>query len=218
MPSCRNLAMCLWSITACRAPCRNRCPLHREQAAGASRTPPKSSGAEPMALKVYGTAALPRVNSGAARLVPIATMLVAVIATILPVRVPGYAALTPAFTLMAVYHWTIYRPDLLPPIGVFAIGLTQDLLSGAPVGIGALVLLLARAAVLRGRRYVINRTFPFVWTGFTLLGAAAMLTVWALHCLVQLTIFDLRSTMFRTVLTIAVFPVASFALGRTQRA
>jgi len=132
--------------------------------------------------------------------------------------VPGYAALTPAFTLMAVYHWTIYRPDLLPPIGVFAVGLAQDLLAGAPVGIGALVLLLARAAVLRGRRYFINRTFPFVWTGFTLLSAVAMLTLWALHCLVQLTFFDLRSTMFRTVLTIAIFPVASFALGRTQRA
>ena len=130
----------------------------------------------------------------------------------------GQAALTPAFTLMAVYHWTIYRPDLLPPIGVFAIGLAQDLLGGAPVGVGALVLLLARAAVLRGRRYFINRTFPFVWTGFTLLAAAAMLTLWALHCLVELTFFDLRGTMFRTVLTIAIFPVASFALGRTQRA
>jgi rod shape-determining protein MreD len=171
-----------------------------------------------MALKVSSIPALPRVNGGVARLLPIATTLLAATIAILPIPVPGYAALTPAFTLMAVYHWTIYRPDLLPPIGVFAVGLTQDLLTGAPVGIGALVLLLARAAVLRGRRYFINRTFPFVWTGFTLLSAAAMLTVWALHCLLQLTFFDLRSTMFRTVLTIAIFPVASFALGRTQRA
>src|SRR5437764_10755649 len=171
-----------------------------------------------MPLQVFSIPSLPRVNSGLARTLPIATTVLAAIITILPVRVPGYAALTPAFTLMAVYHWTIYRPDLLPPIGVFAIGLAQDLLGGAPVGIGTLVLLLARAAVLRVRRYFINRTFPFVWAGFTLLAAAAMLTLWAVHCLVQLAVFDLRSTMFRTVLTIAVFPVASFALGRTQRA
>jgi len=171
-----------------------------------------------MALRVYGMAALPRVNNGAARLLPVLTMLVAALATILPVRVPGYAALTPAFTLMAVYHWTIYRPDLLPAVVLFAVGLAEDLLTGAPVGVGALVLLLARAAVLRARRYFINRTFPFVWTGFALLGATAMLAVWVLQCLVQLTVFDLRSTMFRTVLTIAIFPVASFALGRTQRA
>ena len=145
-------------------------------------------------------------------------MVVAALIAVVPVRAPGYAALTPAFSLMAAYHWTIYRPDLLPPIGIFAVGLAQDLLVGAPVGVGALVLLLARAAVLRYRRFFINRTFPFVWSGFTLLGAAAMLLLWALECLVQLHLFDLRSTVFRTALTIAIFPVASFALGRSQRA
>ena len=36
----------------------------------------------------------------------------------LPLHIPGYAALTPAFTLMAVYHWTIYRPDLLPALAL----------------------------------------------------------------------------------------------------
>src|SRR5712691_9615957 len=171
-----------------------------------------------MALKVSSIPSLPRVNSGVARMLPIATTVLAAIIAILPVRVPGYAALSPAFTLMAVYHWTIYRPDLLPPVGLFAVGLAQDLLAGAPVGVGALVLLLARAAVLRYRRYFINRTFPFVWGGFTLLAAGAMLALWALHCLLQLSFFDLRTTVFRTVLTIAIFPVASFALGRTQRA
>ena len=170
-----------------------------------------------MALKVYGTAALPRVNSGAARLVPIATMLVAVIATILPVRVPGYAALTPAFTLMAVYHWTIYRPDLLPPLALFGVGLAEDLLTGAPVGVGALMLLIARAAVLQYRRYFVNRAFPFVLSGFTLLAGIAMLGLWALHCAIELSILDLRNTIFRTVVTIAMFPVASFLLGRAQR-
>ena len=57
-----------------------------------------------------------------------------------------------------------------------------------------------------------------LWTGFALLAAPAMLAEWALHCLLRLTFFDLRSAMFRAVLTIAIFPVASFALGRTQRA
>ena len=130
----------------------------------------------------------------------------------------GYAALVPAFALMAVYHWTIYRPDLLPPISVFAIGLAQDLLTGALIGVGALMLLLARGGVLRYRRLFINRTFPFVWGGFTLLAGGVMFGLWVLHCVLQLNLFDLRTAMFRAVLTIAVFPVASFALGRTQRA
>jgi rod shape-determining protein MreD len=171
-----------------------------------------------MDLKVSSIPSLPRVNGGLARLLPVATTVLAALIAILPVKVPGYAALVPAFTLMAVYHWTIYRPDLLPPIWIFAIGLAQDLLSGALIGIGALMLLLARGAVLRYRRLFINRTFPFVWLGFTLLAGGVMLGLWVLHCVLQLSLFDLRTTMFRTVLTIAVFPVASFAMGRTQRA
>lgn len=171
-----------------------------------------------MALRVSSIPALPRVNSGVARMLPIATTLLAAVVSIMPLRIPGYAALTPAFTLMAAYHWSIYRPDLLPPAGLFAIGLSQDLLTGGPVGINALLLLLARAAVLRHRRHFVSRTFPFVWGGFTLLAAVALFGLWGLHCLMQFDLFDFRATVFRTVLTTAIFPAASFALGRTQRA
>jgi hypothetical protein len=80
-----------------------------------------------------------------------------------------------------------------------------------------LVLLLARAVVLQYRRYFINRAFPFVWSGFTLLAGTTMLGLWALHSAIDLSLLDLRNTVFRTVLTIAVFPVASFLLGRAQR-
>src|SRR5260370_33029370 len=126
-----------------------------------------------MALRLTSRPSPTRLKSGVPRRLPSATTSRAAIVATLPLRFPGYAALTPAFTLMAVYHWTIYPPDLLPPVGLFAVGLAQDLVAGAPVGVGGLELLLARAAVPRYRRYFINRTFPFVWGGLTLLGAAA---------------------------------------------
>ena len=169
-------------------------------------------------LNVSSIPSLPRVNSGLARALPIATTIVTALIAVLPLRVPGYAALTPAFALMAVYHWTIYRPDLLPATGVFAVGLAEDLIAGTPPGVNALVLLAARMLVLRQRRHFIRRTFPFVWSGFTLLVVLANLAAWVLHCAMQFDVLDLRSTVFRTVLSIAIFPAASFALGRTQRA
>jgi len=171
-----------------------------------------------MALKVFSIPALPRVNNGAARLLPVATTLLAAVISVLPVQIPGYAALTPIFTLMAAYHWTIYRPDLLPPLALFAIGLTEDLLAGSPIGVNALLLLLTRVAVLGYRRYFINRNFPFVWTGFTLLTLIAMLALWALHCILDLSLLDFRAVVIRAALTIAFFPLASFMLGRAQRA
>jgi len=148
-----------------------------------------------MALKVTSLPSLPRVNNSIARLWPLLTTLVMATLTIVPVRIPGYAALTPALTLMAVYQWTIYRPDLLPPWGLFVIGLCEDLLSGAPVGLGALVLLVARTAVFRARRQFINRTFPFIWAGFALLALVSMTGVWAINCIIQFAFFDFRTTV-----------------------
>jgi rod shape-determining protein MreD len=171
-----------------------------------------------MALKVFSIPALPRVNNGAARLLPVGTTLLAAVISVLPVQIPGYAALTPVFTLMTAYHWTIYRPDLLPPVALFAVGLTEDLLAGSPIGVNALLLLLTRVAVLSYRRYFVNRNFPFVWTGFMLLTATAMMGLWALHCVLDLSLLDFRNAVIRAALTVAIFPLASFMLGRAQRA
>jgi len=170
-----------------------------------------------MALKSAGTPAPQRVDNTVARLLPIATTLLATVVSIQPAHIPGYAALTPAFTLMTVYHWTIYRPDLLPPLALFLVGIVQDLLAGVPPGATAFVLLLTRAVVLRHRRHFANRPFPFVWAGFTMLTGGVMLFLWALHCSLDGVMVDFRGTVFRAVLTISVFPITSFLLGRTQR-
>jgi rod shape-determining protein MreD len=151
-------------------------------------------------------------------LFPVATTVLAMLLSIQAIPIPGYAPVTPAFTLMAAYHWTIYRPDLLPSLALFIIGTIQDLLSGGLTGVTALLLLLARAIVSGNRQHFVNRPFPFVWAGFTLLTGGAMLFLWTLHSLLAAELLDFRGTVFRAVLTISVFPVASFLLGRTQRA
>src|SRR4051794_32668714 len=107
----------------------------------------------------------PRAARGSARLLPIATIVAAAILALLPLPIPGYAALIPSFVLMAVYHWSVYRPDLLPPGGLFVVGFAQDLVTGATIPASALLLLLARAAVLHYRRHFVGRPFPFVWAG-----------------------------------------------------
>ena len=152
------------------------------------------------------------------RLLPVASTGFAALLALLPVPLAGYAALTPAFALMTVYHWTIYRPDLLPPTALFGIGLVYDLLSGGPLGATPLLFLLSRAAVLRCRRWFFNREFPFIWAGFTLLAGVAIGGLWAVHSILAWQFFSINSSVFRAVLTIALFPIASFALGRTQHA
>ncbi|HZS84053.1 MAG TPA: rod shape-determining protein MreD [Stellaceae bacterium] len=164
-----------------------------------------------------GTAAR-RGDWSAAKSVPTATTFLLLIAAVLPFRVPDYATVTPLFVLAAIYYWTIYRPELLPPLAVFVSGLTLDLLTGAPLGVSSLLLLLARTLVLTQRRFFVDRLFPFVWGGFTLLAAAAIAFLWLLGSLLEGAMLDMRAAALQWVLTVACFPAVGYLLMRIQRA
>jgi rod shape-determining protein MreD len=151
------------------------------------------------------------------RLMPAITTIVCVFISVIPVHLPGFALVTPAFPLMAVYHWTIYRPDLLPFVAAFGAGLFLDMLNGAPLGISALVLLLARAVVLTQRQLFIGRSFALVWAGFVAVAAAAAAFEWAVVSLFYGMALDVRPFLFQAVLTIAGYPFVSYFLVRVQR-
>src|SRR5438552_2032298 len=105
-------------------------------------------------------AAMRRREWSAARFVPTFTILALALLSVLPLRFPDYAAVAPLLVLAGLYYWTIYRPDLLPPAAIFLCGVVLDLLSGAPLGVAALVFLLARVVILPQRRFFVDRLFP----------------------------------------------------------
>ncbi|HKT20644.1 MAG TPA: rod shape-determining protein MreD [Stellaceae bacterium] len=153
------------------------------------------------------------------RLVPFVMTLIFALVSIVPLNLPGFAVVTPAFTLMAVFHWTVYRPDLLPLSAVFVSGLFLDLLNGTPyVGLSALIFLLARTAVMAQRQLFVNRTFPVLWLGFLGVAAGTFALLWVLVCLLHGGFVGLRPFIFEAVLTVACYPVGSYILALAQRA
>jgi rod shape-determining protein MreD len=151
--------------------------------------------------------------------VPLASGAMAAILSVMPVAVPGLAIATPAFALMTVYHWTLYRPDLLPPTGVFAIGLLVDLLNGTPyLGLSSLILLIARSLAMRQRPLVANRDFAVVWAGFLVTAAIVTALEWAVVSILNEAPLGSRPFIFQAIVTVAAFPVASYLLAWTQRA
>lgn len=154
-----------------------------------------------------------------ARFVPFLMTLCFAIMSIVPLNLPGFAVVTPAFTLMAVFHWTVYRPDLLPVSAVFAAGLLLDLLNGTPyVGLSALTLLLARTAVMGQRRFFVNRAFPVMWLGFLVVAIGTFAFLWAFVSILHGAPLGVRPFIFQAVLTVACYPVGSYVLARAQRA
>lgn len=153
------------------------------------------------------------------RLVPFLTTLLFAIISVVPLNLPGLAVVTPAFALMAVFHWTIYRPDLLPLSAVFALGLLLDLLNGTPyLGMSALVLLLVRTVVLSNRRWFVNRTFPILWLGFLAVAVGVFAFLWALVSLMHGAALGPRPFVFQALLTVSCFPFGTYLLAQAHRA
>jgi rod shape-determining protein MreD len=136
------------------------------------------------------------------RIVPLLSTLVFVLVSVVPLQIPGFAAVTPSFALMAVFHWTVYRPDLLPLSAVFALGLLLDLLNGTPyLGVSALILLVARTAVLMERRHFVNRAFPALWLYFLALATGTFAFGWVFVSVLRGQILGTRPFVFEALLT-----------------
>ena len=151
------------------------------------------------------------------RLAPVLTTLMCVMASVAPVHMPAFTAATPFFALMAIYYWTLYRPDLLPFVVVFAAGLLADMLEGAPLGVSSLTLLLAYAVVLSQREHLLMRRFAVVWLGFLAVAGLAALLQWGVVSLFYGMVLDVRAFLFQGVLTVTIYPVVSYLLTRVQR-
>lgn len=158
-----------------------------------------------------------RLDTWARRFLPAGLSLLFVLVTVLPVPVPGYASLVPMLALAAVFFWGVHDPRLLPPVVVFAIGLIQDSLSGAPMGTGTVVLLVVYGVTVSQRRYFHNRSFIQVWVGFMVMALAAALLGWLLTVAVDGAFAPPRALLFQSVLTIAVYPLVTWVLHRAQR-
>jgi rod shape-determining protein MreD len=154
-----------------------------------------------------------------ARMMPGTTTFLFTLLSLLPFPVPSFGSIAPSFALMAVFHWTVYRPDLLPPGAVFVAGLLLDLLNGTPyVGLSALALLLVRTAVLNQRRIFSHRPFSVLWLGFFGAAAGAFALEWAFVSLMQVEFLAPRPFVFQTLITAACFPIGSYVLALAHRA
>lgn len=154
---------------------------------------------------------------GARRLTPLLTSLMFAVLGGLPLYLPGYAAVAPTLALMAVFYWTVHRPDLLPAPAVFAIGIFVDIVSGVPLGVNGLILLLVHAVVLGQRRFFHGKSFLVVWWGFSLVAAVSAMTSWLLLVALSGRLITPSPALFQLGVNLAVYPLATWLLARAQR-
>jgi rod shape-determining protein MreD len=126
---------------------------------------------------------------------------------VVALQVPGWARVAPLLSFMAVYHWAVYRPDLMPGYAVFLIGFMQDVLSGTPMGVLTLIYLIAYGVVVSQQRYLTGRPFLVVWLGFILISAGVMALAWIMVSALSGGVLDPRALLYQFVLGIGLYPV-----------
>ena len=158
-----------------------------------------------------------RLDLVARQMVPFVATLLLVMLALVPLRLPNAAPVVPWFALIAVFYWTVYRADLMPPVAVFGVGVFHDFAAATNVGVGALLLLLVHLAVIPQRRFFMSRSFAMTWIGFAVIAAGAMLLLWMLNALLEGTLLSPQPAAFQFLTTVAAYPPTAWLFTRLQR-
>ena len=159
-----------------------------------------------------------RLDTLARKMTPFGLTVALVLLSVLPLHVPGMARVMPLLPLMAIYHWAVNRPELMPAYVVFSIGLLQDTLTGAPLGVSALVFLGVYGVVVGQHRFLVGKSFAVVWLGFSLVAAGATGVNWFLVSIFHVTIVSAEALFFQYLLSLGIFPMLTWFFMRWQKA
>ncbi len=138
--------------------------------------------------------------------------------SLMPLNLPGSAIIMPPLALMAVFYWSIYRPDLMPAAVAFVAGLLFDMVSGGPPGLYALVFVVVQAVAASQRRFFLGKVFPVEWLGFCLVVMGTFLVLWALGSLYVGAVVKGSTIAIQALLTITLYPVMTWVMIRARRA
>ena len=160
---------------------------------------------------------LQRLDLWARTAIPLLATFAAVVLNVVPLRLPDYAPLAPGFVLMAVFYWTVHRPDLMRPWAVFLVGILDDILSGTPLGVNSLMLLFVHWAIMTQHRVFRGKSFVLIWFAFALVALGAKLLLAATAVLIGYGFPDPIVLLVQYALTLALYPPLALIMGRAQR-
>ncbi len=119
----------------------------------------------------FSTASAPTVWH---RCLPPATLIAVMLVLTLAGPWPSVSDAQLPLVAMAVAYWTLFRPDALSVVAAFLCGLLLDLITMAPIGSGALALLLVRWLLPLFAQPLRGVTFLMLWSLAGLIGLASL--------------------------------------------
>jgi rod shape-determining protein MreD len=143
--------------------------------------------------------------------VPLFLTLAAILLALAPLNLFQGQAPAPDIVLASVFFWAIFGPQFLPAWAVFALGLTQDLATGAPIGFWALIYLFAYGLSLSQRVFFFGRTVRGVWLGFIIVALVTAFVTWIAGSTYFMRWLPLGPILLQAAVSIVVFPFVAKA-------
>lgn len=160
---------------------------------------------------------LHKLHQGARASAPVLSTLFLMLVLMVPLRLPDFGTISPPVALMAVFFWTIYRPDLMGPISVGLLGFLHDVLSGSPLGLNALLCLLTYGSVDSQRQLFQAHGFFVLWWGYAVTAVMSGFIAWAVMSARNWALLPYEAVLFQALAGIALFPLMSWLMGLVQR-
>ncbi len=159
----------------------------------------------------------PRITSFFEIGLPFLASIFCVMLTMLPLGLSSSIIVSPAFALMAVFYWALYRPELMPPYAVFLIGFYYDLASAGPIGLWAFVYLVVYGIVLSQRLFFIGRAFLAIWFAFGMVALVAGILAWAVSGLYYGAVVSPVPAFVQALASFVLYPLFGRIFGSIQR-
>ncbi len=151
-----------------------------------------------------------RIIRGPAMLVPMLVTTFCVLATVLPYGSLQGIPLAPLFPLAAIFFFVLTRPTLMTPLGIFAVGLFHDLISGGPLGLWVLVYEATYLVTSTLRVFFVGRAAGEAWLGFILVVVVAAFLIWLIASLFFQTAVAFVPIAGQAMVTALVYPLLAW--------
>jgi rod shape-determining protein MreD len=156
-------------------------------------------------------------DGAARRLLPLLVCLLFLLLGIACTALPGVAGIPPLFGLVAIYYWSVHRPDLLPLSLLFVLGIVADALLRLPFGLSSLSYMGVAQLVQSQRPIFIDQSYLTLWLGFVVVMLLAQGLQWLVLVVLQQHVLPIVPLLLQAGLTLALFPLLVWILIILQR-
>lgn len=147
---------------------------------------------------------------------PFGLCIILILVEATPTHVTAFAGISPMLSLIGIYYWGVYRPDIIGYGTAFSVGLLEDLVGATPLGVSSLTLMLSLMIILTQERFFRDHSLTVTWWAFCVVAAFATCIRWLLYGFAQGTLSDPFLAVATFMMTIIFYPIVAWLFARIQ--